>query len=68
MSDWIKVYSSSEIYKCYIVKSMFDEYNIAYNELNKKDSAYVMMGEMEIYVPLEDQIFARLLITQNNLE
>lgn len=47
---------------------MFDEYNIAYSELNKKDSAYVMMGEMEIYVPLEDQIFARLLITQNNLE
>lgn len=68
MSDWKKVYSSEQIYKCNIVKSIFDEYNIEYRELNKKDSTYVMIGEMEIYVPVENEIFARLLITQNKLE
>ena len=67
MDDWIKVYSSAQVYKCNILKAVLDEYNIAYRELNKKDSSYVFMGEMEIYVPAADEIFARLLITQNKL-
>ncbi|HQV01063.1 MAG: DUF2007 domain-containing protein [Bacteroidia bacterium] len=68
MSDWIKIYSSEQPYKCNFVKALLDEYNIPYQELNKIDSTVVTIGELEIFVPVANEIFVRLLLTQNNLE
>lgn len=68
MNDWVKIYSSEQPYKCNIVKALLDEYNIEYSELDRKDSAYTMLGEIEIYVKHESEIFTRLLLTQKNLE
>lgn len=66
-TSWVKIYSAEQAYKCNILKALLDEYQIEYHELNRKDSSYIMLGEMEIYVPVGDEIFVRLLITQNEL-
>ena len=68
LTDWINIFSSSEAFKCNVVKAMLDEYGITYTELNRKDSTYTMIGEIEIYVKPGDEIFSRLLIKQKNLE
>jgi hypothetical protein len=68
VNDWVKIYSSAQPYKCNIVKALLDEYKIPYRELDKKDSTYTIFGEIELYVLPENEIFARLIITQRNLE
>ena len=68
MSDWVKIYSTDQPYKSNFVKTLLDDYNIPYSELNRIDSTVVSIGELEIYVDVTHEIFSRLLITQNNLE
>lgn len=68
MSDWVKIYSTDQPYRSNFVKTLLEDYNIPYSELNKIDSTVVSMGELEIYVDVTHEIFSRLLITQNNLE
>jgi glutaredoxin len=68
MTDWVIIYSSNQAYKCNFVKALLEEYNIPYQEVNKIDSAVVTVGEVQIYVPVANQIFARLIITQNHLD
>lgn len=68
MNDWVKIYSTDQPYRSNFVKTLLEDYNIPYSELNRIDSTVVSMGELEIYVDVTHEIFSRLLITQNNLE
>jgi hypothetical protein len=68
MSEWVKIYSTDQPYKSNFVKALLEDYSIPYSELNRIDSTVVSMGELEIYVDVTQEIFSRLLITQNNLE
>ncbi|MCX6331979.1 MAG: DUF2007 domain-containing protein [Bacteroidetes bacterium] len=52
--DWKKVYSSSQLSVASIVAGLLREQDIQANVLNKIDSSYVFLGEVEVYVPAND--------------
>ena len=52
---WVKVLTTTELYKAKVLEAMLKEQRIPCNLLNKQDSAYVMIGEIEVYVLEEDQ-------------
>ncbi len=65
--DWVKVFTAKEPYKIEIIKAMLKEQNIEAFEINKKDSAYVTIGEIELYVHKNDQILAQMIINHHAL-
>ncbi len=66
-NDWVKIYSSSEIHKVEIVKALLAEQHIDAVEINKKDSSYISVGEIEVYVKNEDEIIAKLVLSNNRI-
>jgi hypothetical protein len=50
IEDWKKVYSSPNLSSATIIASILEENQIPVKVLNRKDSAYVLMGEAEVYV------------------
>ena len=53
MQDWKKVFSSSQLAASSMVMGILNENEIPAKTLNKQDSSYVFLGEVEVYVPLE---------------
>lgn len=49
--DWKKVFSSSALAQSSIVMGLLNENDIPAKTLNKQDSSYVFLGEVEVYVP-----------------
>lgn len=54
MSQWKKVFSSSQLALASMVAGILNEQNIQANVLNKIDSSYVFIGEVEVYVAEDD--------------
>lgn len=50
---WIKIYSTGELYKAELIKNLLMQHDIEAILINKKDSSYVMIGEVEVYVKQE---------------
>jgi hypothetical protein len=61
-SPWVKVYSDTDPFKIGVIKSLLSEQGIQSQEINKKDSLVVALGEIELYVREEDRIMASLII------
>jgi hypothetical protein len=61
--DWVKIYSTSAMYKAELLKGLLTENEINAVIINKKDSAY-LFGEVELYVTTNDAVKAKHLITQ----
>lgn len=53
-SNWKKVYSFSKMHLALIAEEILSENNIECNILNKQDSSYIVLGEIEIYVKSDD--------------
>jgi Putative prokaryotic signal transducing protein len=51
MQDWKKVFSSQQLAVASMVMGILNENEIPAKSMNKKDSSYVFLGEIEIYVP-----------------
>jgi hypothetical protein len=51
MQTWYKLYSTKNYLEANIIKGKLEENNIKTMMLNKQDSSYVIMGEIELYVP-----------------
>jgi hypothetical protein len=51
MQTWYKLYSTKNYLEANIIKGKLEENNIKTVMLNKQDSSYVVMGEIELYVP-----------------
>jgi Putative prokaryotic signal transducing protein len=64
---WQLIYYSDKQHLVQIVKAVLTDNGIEYFELNKKDSSYVTVGEIELYVKAEEVSLARIIIEQNNL-
>lgn len=62
--SWELVYSSPERYRVEILKGILEVENIPSVIINKQDSAYVVIGEIELYVTRENAFQASQLITQ----
>ena len=65
--DWVKIYSSTEIHKIEIVKAVLEDNDIPSFEINKKDSSYISIGEIELYVSSENAVLSKAIINGNNL-
>ncbi|MEY3119110.1 MAG: hypothetical protein RIT30_1043 [Bacteroidota bacterium] len=62
MSNWKKVFSSSQLAVASMVSGILMEKQIQTNVLNKIDSSYVFLGEVEVYVSAADYENALLIV------
>lgn len=65
--DWICIYTTNKAFEAEIIKSMMEEEGIEVVLLNKQDSSYLVIGEIEIYVNAVDVIRAKYLINNSEL-
>ncbi len=63
---WIKVYTTNLAHQAEIAKAILMDSEIESHLIDKKDSMY-SFGEIELYVKIENEILAKLIITQNKL-
>jgi len=65
--EWVKVYTAHEPHKVQIVKAVLEENQVHAVEVNKKDSSYIFIGEVDLYVHQDDAVLAAFLIKSNEL-
>jgi hypothetical protein len=53
MKDWIKIYSSSQLALASMIVGVLNQQEVPAKLLDRKDSAYVFLGEAEVYVPTD---------------
>jgi hypothetical protein len=68
MQDWKKIYSNTSLANVSMVEGMLSEQGIPAKMLNRQDSSYVFLGEMELYVPLEFEVVAKELVNSIKLD
>lgn len=64
---WVKVYSSNKPHEVSIASAVLADNNIESHEINKIDSAYNAIGEIELYVEDKNEVLANFIIKQNSL-
>jgi len=65
--DFVMVYSNPLPHKINIVKAVLEDNQIKSYEVNKKDSSYIFIGDIDLYVNEKDAVLARFLIKTNEL-
>jgi len=65
--DWKMIYSSTLPHKINIVKAVLEDNQINSVELNRKDSSYIFIGDIDLYVHKNDAVLAEFLIKSNDL-
>ena len=65
--DFVMVYSTPLAHKINIVKSVLEDNQINSYEINKKDSSYTFMGNIDLYVNEKDVVLAKFLIKTHEL-
>ncbi|TVQ48875.1 MAG: hypothetical protein EA362_05380 [Saprospirales bacterium] len=68
MEDLTKVFASSDPIKAQLIQSMLHKNGMEASVLDKKDTAYVMLGEAAVFVASEDAVKARKLIEEFEAE
>mgnify|MGYP006283655043 FL=1 len=61
-NDWQMVFSTGQAYQAYIIKDLLKDHEIEAVVIDKQDSFYVTVGEIEVYVEPENVIKAKHLI------
>jgi hypothetical protein len=64
MDGWECVYSGKQFFSIEIIKSELEEHSISSVFIDKRDSNYVGVGEIELYVQSSDAILAKIIIDQ----
>jgi len=64
---WQRIYFSDKPHLVEIAKAILEENSIESVVVDKRDSSYVTIGEVELFVKDDDVILAKFLISQNNL-
>ncbi len=65
--DWVVVYSSTQAHKVNIVKAVLEDNQVQSVEVNRKDSSYTFMGEIDLYVHKKDVVLSEFLIKTHEL-
>ncbi len=60
--NWVSVFSTNQPYLADIVKQVLLENNIVSVVINKKDSSYTILGEVDVYVDRDHVIKAKSII------
>lgn len=63
--QWEMIFSSSKHYQVEIMKALLQDENIPCVIMNKQDSAYIVIGEIELYVKRKDVLKAKQIINQS---
>lgn len=66
-AKWTKIYSSTLLYKVDILKGLLAENNIQSVIVNKRDSVY-LIGEIELFVNVEDAFRAKQILIKEEYE
>lgn len=66
MSKWQKVFSAFESYKAEIVKDVLESNGLNPVIINKKDSSYASIGQIEVHVVAEE-VIKSLNIIENDI-
>ena len=64
MEGWERVYYSNQAHTIEIVKAALEDHEIKSVVLDKRITSYVSVGDIEVYVPAEDAILAKIIIEQ----
>jgi len=64
---WQRIYFSDKPHLVEIAKSILKDNHIESVIVDKRDSSYVSIGELELFVKEDDVILAKLIIEKNNL-
>jgi phosphate uptake regulator len=68
MEDLTKVFASSDPVKAQLIQSLLHRNGVEASVLDKKDSAYVMLGEAAVFVASKDAAKAREIIEEFEAE
>jgi hypothetical protein len=68
MKDWIMIYSNSNLSIAAMIAGLLNEKEVPAELLNRKDSAYVFLGEAEVYVPAEFVNIAKEILNSTELD
>lgn len=63
-TDWNIVFTTTQAYQASIVKDFLEDHDMDVVVVNKQDSFYVTIGEIEVYVKAENIIRAKHLIKE----
>ena len=66
-AEWIKVFETTQLHQALMIQSILKEHNIEAVILNQQDSSYLTVGEISVYVSLENSIDAINIIEENSL-
>jgi hypothetical protein len=64
---WQRIYFTDKPHLIQIAKSLLEENNIESVIVDKRDSSYIGIGELELFIKDDDVILAKFLLEQNNL-
>jgi hypothetical protein len=65
--NWICVYSGNHAYSIEIIKAVLKDQEIESAIIDKRDSINIGVGDIELYVPADDAILAKIIIEQLEL-
>ena len=71
MMDWKKIYSNNSLATAMMVTDLLIQNEVPAKLLDRQDSSYVFLGEIEVYVPINFVNIAQEVlktIEQNQLE
>lgn len=63
MENWTVIYTTNKLYEAELVKEIMADNEVECIVMNKQDSAY-MFGDIELMVPLADEVRANELILE----
>jgi hypothetical protein len=64
---WQRIYFTDKQHLVQIAKSLLEENHIESVVVDKRDSSYVGIGELELFVKDDDVTLAKFLLNENNL-
>jgi hypothetical protein len=65
--DWALVYTGNLPHRVDIVIDVLKDQDIDARQIDRRDSSYPMLGEIEVYVKQENAILAKVIIEQHQL-
>ena len=66
--NWAKIYTTTAAYKAEIAKDVLEQEDIQSVIVDKKDSAYGVFGEIELYVQRENVIKAKHILNKKEAD
>ena len=67
MNDWICIFTTDQPHRAELIRMVLQDKDIEAVVINKKDSSYITIGEVELYVPAKDVILAKHIIQSEKL-